>query len=217
MVKIMENILYHRILVTTGHQLTPAQHANRRGRGTELLLTEAVDQVQEGLTKGNMVYITSFDIAGAFDCVPHRQLMRSLSNLNVNGHLRRVIHNWLRERTFQARMKTETGVHLPPIHTISRGFPQGGVISPLLWIIFFNPVLSKLRRMREEMGEDHNNYKDLIYADELTCIIMAQNEELQKKRAHLLVTMVKKALKEMSLQIHDQKTANAVLSPYFLP
>ena len=114
-------------------------------------------------------------------------------------------------------MKTDTGTHLSPVYNITRGLPQGGVISPLLWIVFFNPIIEKLRQMREETGENQENYKDLIYADDITCIIQAENKELLQYRAHKLVAMVRSIMREMSLQLNEQKTVNLILSPHFLP
>ena len=65
----MENILYHRMLATVEGQLSPAQYAYRRGRGTEFVLTEITDHINKGLKQGQLAYVVSFDIAGAFDRV----------------------------------------------------------------------------------------------------------------------------------------------------
>ena len=84
---------------------------------------------------GRYCYVISFDVAGAFDNVPHAQLMGGLERMGVDGHTRRVIHTWLRDRTFQLRMRTPAGDFYSSIHKITKGLPQGGVLSPLPWIV----------------------------------------------------------------------------------
>ena len=98
--KIFEAIIYFRILEITEGRLDPCQYAYRRERGTELLLTVIGDFIHRSLNMSRYVYAVSFDVAAAFDKVPHRQLMAALENHGIDGHTRRIVHNWLRGRTF---------------------------------------------------------------------------------------------------------------------
>ena len=140
MVKIMGNVLYHRLLPLVEPQLSPVQYAYRRNRGTEFLPTERIDYIHNNLQSERLVYILSFDVAGAFDSVPRSQLMRALHAMTINWHTRRVIHNWLRGCTFQAKLRTEEAVYMSAVHGISRGLLLGGTLSPLPLLIYFNQV-----------------------------------------------------------------------------
>ena len=64
-------------------------------------LVEIGDFVQRALVCGRRCYLVSSDVAGAFDNVPHAQLMSGLRRMGVHVHIRRLVHNWLRDRTFQ--------------------------------------------------------------------------------------------------------------------
>ena len=82
--------------------------------------------------------IMSFDFAGAFDCVPHSQLMKALDAFQIDVHIRRVVHNWPKDTTFQVKMKTAEGVIFSSIPGISRGLPKGAALTPSLWWIYFD-------------------------------------------------------------------------------
>ena len=131
-VEIVETIIYHRMLERIEPDLSQTQRAYRRGRGTEILLLEMAGRIDEEPILGNYICLMSFDIAGAFGCVPRNQLRMAPKEHRLGGHQRRVVRNWLRYRAFQVKMEIASGVHLFPIRPISRGLPQGGALSPLL-------------------------------------------------------------------------------------
>ena len=122
--KVIEAVLYHRMMPVIGPKLAPQQYAYRRGRGTEQHLTELMDFVHRSLYLGRHCFLISFDISGAFDNVSHRGLMQGLERMNVDGHTCRVVHSWRRDRSFQLKMRTPAGVYFSDIHQISRGLPQ---------------------------------------------------------------------------------------------
>ena len=115
--------------------------------------------VRRSLERGKYCYIVSCDISGAFDNVSHRALMRGLESMEGDIHSRRVVHAWLRDRTYQVKMRAPTGVYYSDIYPVGRGLPQGGVLSPLLWLIFFNPVSGLLGSLRERRGEDPASFR----------------------------------------------------------
>ena len=64
------------------------------------------------------------------------------------------------------------------IYPIPKGLPQGGALPPLLWLAFFNPLISRHKEMREENPLDGVAYSDSVYAADITTIITTPNEEL---------------------------------------
>ena len=56
---------------------------------------------------------------------------------------------------------------------MSAGLPQGGVLSPTLWILFFNSIHQELRNLRIKAGFDPERFLDIIYADNVTIVIEA--------------------------------------------
>ena len=216
-VKIIETVLYHRLIHEVEPQLDSAQYAYRRDRGTEMCLTELMDGINRALVRGRYCYLISFDVKGAFDNVSHRQLMKGLKQMKVGVRMRRVIHNWLSKRTFQVKIKTPTGTHLSAVHPITQGLPQGGVLSPLLWLIFFNPVAYRLRNKREGEPIADVEYKDVVFADDITLLITARSLSELRIAAARNVTYIRQILRELSLELSDEKTKNIILSPTLLP
>ena len=215
-IKLVEAVIYHRIIPAVEPRLAPEQYAYRRERGTEQHLTELLDAVHRATKRGKYCYIVSFDISGAFDNVSHRALMSGLEQMQVDPFSRRVVHAWLRDRTFQVKMRTSMGVYYSNIYDIGRGLPQGGVLSPLLWLAFFNPVPDKLRRSREGTEGGTAAYRDLIYADDITTLITADTLEELKKCACHNVAVVRETLRAMGLELNDSKTCNLLLNPALL-
>ena len=98
--KVMEGILYHRMLPLVEPRLYHSQYAYRHSRSTEHHLTSILDHVHRALLSGSDAYAISFDIAGAFDNVPHYQLMLSMKKFGVDSYTQRIVRNWLRGRFF---------------------------------------------------------------------------------------------------------------------
>ena len=107
--KVMEGIVYHRILPQVEPQLYAGQYAYRRARSTEHHLVSVMDVTHRALIRGKFVYVVSFDIAGAFDTVSHHGLVEALKGCGIGGYTRRLIHNWIGGRTFVVKNKTPEG------------------------------------------------------------------------------------------------------------
>ena len=100
---------------------------------------------------------------------------------------------------------------------ISSGLPQGGVLSPLLWLMFFNEVHDQLHDRRVARGWNVSAFLDLIYADDVTTLIVAPT--LGELRAYAWANDVdtKMALKQRTLSVQGSKTHNILLSPSVIP
>ena len=115
-----------------------------------MAIIDISDALHRALNRGRYAYVISFDIEGAFDTAAHRRLMASLRRSNVDPYLRRFLHGWLRDRTFQLKTRESEGIRYSSIRPITRGLPQGGVISPLMRNLFFNEVADALKLKRGE-------------------------------------------------------------------
>ena len=131
-----------------------------------------------------MAYLASFDIAGAFDYAPHRRLVQAMSNMKVDGHMRRLAL----PREDEIRYGNSP---LPkPCHY--SWTPAGGSDPAPALAYMSNAGLEKMREMREEMGASQEHYADLLHADDITCVVLAGGEETLKKRHMLLKKNSKK-------------------------
>ena len=175
--KILDGVLYHRMLPIVEPQLDQRQFAYRRSRGTEMVSAEMVDLAHRPLNRGLHVYMVSFDVPGAFDRVPLHGLMTAMDRFNIDPYIRRVEHNWLRNRTFQVRLRANGGVYKSKVHTVTCGLPQGGVLSPLLWLMFFNGATGQLGTNQRGVVEAGDSSGSFFSADDITTLITASMRE----------------------------------------
>ena len=214
--KILEGIIYNRIIHRVEPMLSPEQYAYRRARGTEHHLVSIMDLIHRALIGGQYVYLVSFDIAGAFDRVSHYGLTEELKLFGIDAHTRRLIHNWIRGRKFIVKHRTPRGTTMGRHTEITSGLPQGGVLSPVLWLMFFNGVGAELSELRRQRGEEEGTHHDYMFADDLTTVILAPNEPTLQRRAVANAGDVKQVMKKRFLDVQDEKTKNVVYKPEIL-
>ena len=126
------------------------RYAYQQGRSTELLLADSDRSVAGSRRQGCFTYVVGLDIQGAFDSAALTQLVDTLEDYNIPGaimaHLAsRFIGNWLTRRNFRIKSGTTCGVVHSEPRIPSRGVPQGGLLSPQLWILHVNNVISRTR------------------------------------------------------------------------
>lgn len=119
------------------------QHAYRMGRSTETALLEVVDRVEKALEDKEIALTAFLDIEGAFDNTPTRTLVEGLINKDVDSTTIRWVQSMLSNRT--ARLDLLGNVLEV---TTTRGCPQGGVLSPLLWTLAVDGLLHKMAALR---------------------------------------------------------------------
>jgi hypothetical protein len=78
----------------------------------------------------NAIYL---DIAKAFDTIPHDKLLSKLNGLGINEKVFSWVKHFLQNRTqyVEVRGARSKGVH------VSSGVPQGSVLGPLLFLVYF--------------------------------------------------------------------------------
>ena len=131
------------------------------------------DFVREARDAGKYTYISSAQVAAAFDNAPHRCLVETVQRLGVDPNLRRYIEVWLKQRIFRMRLTTSTGKYYSGWKNISKGAPQGGILSPFLWLLHINPFADRVKKaLTRQRGERiARDVRVLLYADDITCAL----------------------------------------------
>lgn len=138
-------------------RLSGGQHAYLKGRSTETALHEVVGVVERSLEFKQYTLGAFLDIEGAFNNVTTSAIQRALTNLDVEEY----IGNWL-VNMLSSRIVTANLGNSIIAKQVERGTPQGGVISPLLWLIVVNEILLEL---------DRNGIKAVAYADDVVILV----------------------------------------------
>ena len=97
------------------------------------------------------------DIEGAFNNVTTLAIQQALTDLDVEEYINNWLVNMLKSRIVTANLGNSV-----KSKQVGRGTPQGGVISPLLWLIVINSILIDL---------DRKGIKVVAYADDVVILV----------------------------------------------
>lgn len=153
--KIFEQLLKQRLefYVEQNGLLPYNQFGFRRGRSSRESICQLVLDAQHSLYNNQYLLCVFFDIAGAFNSVNISVLCNELSVIGIPGQL----INWIQAFLTNRKVFVKFNNHLYGPRCSSLGVCQGGILSPLIFILY-------IRRLNLILG---SNVKNLQYADDL--------------------------------------------------
>jgi len=168
--------------------LEPNAYAYRHGRGA----LDAVREVHQALCGGHHEVVDA-DLSKYFDTIPHADLMKSLARRISDGKLLRLLKMWLKVPV--AESDGRGGWRFSGGNRSTRGTPQGGVISPLLALVYMNRYLKvfRLSGLAERYGARLVNY-----ADDFVVLCRYGAEEI--------LAQTRRWIARMGLTLNEQKT-----------
>ena len=154
-VKTMERIINGRLMyyLETEKILSEEQAGFRQFRSTEDQATYLSQEIEDTFQDKKVMLTTWIDLQKAFDKVWTDGLLVKLQRCGIGGRMYKWISSFLMNR--KARVKVD-GKHSRQF-LLRHGVPQGGVISPTLFLIFIDDLINKLPR----------GIKAALYADDL--------------------------------------------------
>jgi len=114
------------------------QYGFRQATSTGDLLAYAVRAWSSALESYSESRVIPLDISKAFDRVWHKGLLAKLPMFRLHHSLIKWISSFLSDRSIAIKVDG----YLSNPHSINSGVPQGSVISPVLFILFINDLLS---------------------------------------------------------------------------
>jgi hypothetical protein len=123
--------------------LMESQYAFQRGRSTEAALHDLVQKFEGILNQKEFVLSVFLDIDGSFDNASFGSMDAASGEHGVVLILRRWIDAMLRCRSVRVEIRGSSVRVL-----VNRGYPQGGVLSPLLWTVHFVGSMMHIIRRR---------------------------------------------------------------------
>ena len=141
MLKTLEKLLdkYIRQNYLSKNPLHPRQFAYQEGKSTSMAVKALVTDIERLLSYRNSAIGLSLDIEGAFDNVRYDVLKRALEIKEVSLTIINWIYSMLKTRTLECEIAGDILQFKP-----SKGCPQGGAHSPLLWTLVIDELLYKL-------------------------------------------------------------------------
>lgn len=137
--------------------LSQSQHAYCKGRSVETALHELVLEVEKSLDCKEYSLIAFSDIEGAFNNIIPSAVTGEMESLRIDKPIIEFISHMLCSRRIHAEI---SGCQIQ--REVSRGTPQGGVLSPLLWTLTLNGFLQRM----EKLG-----IKVVAYADDIAIMV----------------------------------------------
>ena len=173
-------------------RLARTQYGFRAGVSTETALHEFVLRVERSLAKKKLAVGIFLDIMGAFDNITFRSLGAALRELQVP----RVLIHWIE---FMVRYRTvQVGLHDKTVtREVTKGSPQGGILSPFLWKCVMNSVL--LEFQKEKIYAQ-------AYADDLVVLVAGANALWVRGRAQRAINVALEWARNTELQFSSSKT-----------
>ena len=146
--------------------------------------------------KKRTLNITFINLADAFRSVPHLLIEHSLRRYNFPPEVILYIHNFysnLQATVQTSKFKTE-------IFTFKNGVFQGDLLSPIIFLTVFNPILQHLQENSKfgyQLGEE--KFITLPYADDF-CLITTDKRTHQR-----ILNQINENIKSLGMKIKPSK------------
>jgi group II intron reverse transcriptase/maturase len=106
-------------------ELEDCSYAFRQGRSVRT----AVYRINE-LREQGFRWVVDADIDGFFENIPHEPLLARLRRLSLDPYVLRLFEHWIRTEVYDGRR----------VYRMSRGIPQGSVVSPMIANLFLDEL-----------------------------------------------------------------------------
>ena len=207
----METIITKQLLtlLETNNLLSDHQYGFRKVRSTDDLLAYAVHVWSSTLESCGESRVISLDISKAFDCVWYKDLLAKLPMFGLHHTLIKWIGSFLSDRSIAVRVDG----FLSNLHSINAGVPQGSVISPVLFILFINDLLTSTSSSIHSFADD--TFLSSSFSINPNDHASTEIQLHRNSSASLLsndLTVIEKWGKDNLVSFNQSKTKRAVIS-----
>lgn len=194
LIKTMEKLLDHfiRTECLRDHPLNNLQFAYQPGRSTVTAIHSLTITLEKAFSAKQIALCAFIDISGAFDNTSFVAIKTAMYQKAVPP----LIVDWTLSMLRNRIISTSIGGSKQSI-TATRGCPQGGVLSPLLWTLVIDDLLNLLK---------DNGFVAQGYADDLVICVSGWHEDTISSRMQTALKLTTEWCKDKGLHINPEKT-----------
>lgn len=202
-VKTMERIVNRRLLwyLETNHILAPEQAGFRQFHSTEDQATYLSQEVEDAFQAQKLVFTVWIDLQKAFDKVWTDGLLVKLQRSGVKANM----FAWIKSYMHNRRARVTINNHRSKKVLFRHGVPQGGVVSPTLFLVFINDLLPELPK----------GVKTALYADDLVMWCTEEHTTTATYRLQMALDKLAAWAADWHVKINEEKSSTTLftLSP----
>ena len=134
--KILEKAIHNQLkeYLEQNKLLLNSQFGYCARRSTEVAKTMFLDNIRKEIESGKLVRAAFMDLSRAFDTISHATLMTKLKSSGICG----VDITWINSYLFDRKQIVQCGNEFSKEHSVTKGVPEGSLLGPLLFLIYFN-------------------------------------------------------------------------------
>ena len=136
--KVIEKIVHKQLMnfLDENKLLSTRQFGFRAKMSAELAATLLLDDIRKNVDKGQLVGAVFVDLSKAFDTISHSKLLTKLPSYGIDGKER----TWFEDYLFNRSAQVSYNDVLSEAQQLKSGIPQGSILGPLLFVLFFNDI-----------------------------------------------------------------------------
>ena len=144
MYKIYSSIIERKLrtLAENHGLLSNLQNGFRKGRSTTDSILILLQIMHHANVTDSQLIVELLDFCKAFDSAEHWAILETLENYGIDTEIVEVVRSLLAASVSEILVADS---HTDPIH-ITRGVRQGDGLSPLLFLLFINPLLEQIQK-----------------------------------------------------------------------
>ena len=191
--KVFERLIYNEMFsfFIENDSISANQSGFKQGDSCINQLLSITHEIYQSLDQGYEVRGVFLDISKAFDKVWHKGLLFKLKQNGINGHLLKILENFLNERKQRVVLNGQTSSWC----NVLTGVPQGSILGLLMFLIYINDLSDGLQ-CNPKLFADDTSLFSTVYITEATNnlnkdLAISQSRLINRKRVLIQIYLSK--------------------------